>query len=167
MAIGGVQKLFGIGPLGAAISLAALAAAAWVDPLLGCAVILADPTPLQVAGAGLAVAGAGLLAGSLWTMRAWWAKDQLCTRGPFRWFRHPMYAAWITFIFPGAALFFNSWVLLAAAALLHPVWHLLVRSEEQMMLAQFQDAYRVYAARTGRFIPRFWQRHGGSAPCQP
>ncbi len=153
MSIGGLQKLFGIGPLGAAISLGVLMAATWADHRLGHAAIMDNPALLKIAGGALASMGLMVFARSIWTMRNWWAKDELCTRGPFRWFRHPMYAAWISFIFPAAALYFNSWIVLAAALLLHPVWHLLVRREEQMMLAKFQDAYRAYAARTGRFAP--------------
>lgn len=87
-------------------------------------------------------------------MRKWWAKDELCTRGPFKWFRHPMYAAWITFIFPAVALYINSWIILFSVVMIHPIWHQLVIQEETMLFEIFQNEYLVYAARTGRFFPR-------------
>ncbi len=64
-----------------------------------------------------------------------------------------MYAAWITFISPGVAVYLNSWILLLWVVSLHPVWHRLVIHEEKMMCQRFQDEYRAYAQRTGRFIP--------------
>jgi protein-S-isoprenylcysteine O-methyltransferase Ste14 len=65
-----------------------------------------------------------------------------------------MYAAWITFISFGVALFFNSWIYIIWAMSLHPVWHRLVAKEEQMMIELFADEYMDYADRVGRFIPR-------------
>jgi len=91
-----------------------------------------------------------------WVLRNWWVKSQLCTTGPFRWFRHPMYAAWLTFLSPGVAVYRNSWVLLLWVMSLHPVWHLLVVGEEKMMSGRFHEEYRAYAERTGRFVPRLW-----------
>lgn len=148
------QKLFGVGPMGAAISLAMFAVAAWVDRLLGHPTLLMSAAPLKVVGSALVVAGLGLLFWTLWTLRNWWMKDQLCTMGPFMWFRHPMYAAWITFVALGVALYSNSWVFLFWAILLHPIWHQLVIQEEKMMRETFQAEYPAYAARTGRFIPK-------------
>ena len=147
------EKLFGVGPIGALISLVLLAAAAWVDRLLGHPTLLMHAAPMKIVGLGLVVAGLCLHFLALWTLRNWWLKDQLCTTGPFKWFRHPVYAAWITFVSLGLALFLNSWVFLFWALLLQPIWHQLVIREEKMMLEIFQDEYREYASRTGRFIP--------------
>jgi protein-S-isoprenylcysteine O-methyltransferase Ste14 len=158
MGISRLQKLFGVGPMGAVISIVWLRLAVWVDQVLGHAEIFANPTPVKVVGVVLAASGLGLLFWTIRTLRNWWAKEELCTIGPFKWFRHPMYAAWITFIVPSIALYFNSWIILLFAILLHPVWHQLVIREEKVMLGKFQNEYRVYAARTGRFFPRLWNR---------
>ena len=158
MAISRLKKLFGVGPTGAVISLVLLTIAVWVDRVLGHPAILANPAPIQVVGGILAVIGLGLLFWSLWTLRNWWAKDELCTLGPFKWFRHPVYAAWITFLLPAVALYSNSWIILFFVVLMHPIWHQLVIQEENLMLEKFQNEYRVYAARTGRFLPRIWNR---------
>jgi protein-S-isoprenylcysteine O-methyltransferase Ste14 len=158
MAISIRQKLFGVGPLGAAISFVILTIAFGVDRAWGPAVICTNSAPLKAAGIALAVLGLGLHFWSMSTLRNWWAKEELCTTGPFRWFRHPLYAAWITLILPGAALYFNSRIILAAAVFIHPVWHYLVSREEKMLSEIFQDQYRTYASRTGRFFPRIWRR---------
>ncbi len=161
MVISRLQKIFGVGPVGAVISLVLLTIAAWVNYVLGYSAISANPEPIKVMGGILAIIGLGLLFWSLWTLRNWWAKDELCTMGPFKWFRHPVYAAWITFLLPALALYLNSWIILFSVVLIHPIWHRLVVQEEKMMSEKFQDEYRVYAAQTGRFIPRIrriWNR---------
>jgi protein-S-isoprenylcysteine O-methyltransferase Ste14 len=150
------QKLFGVGPVGALISLVLLIVAVWVDRILEHPAILTNPTPIKVIGAVLVVIGLGLHFWSMWTLRNWWGRDELCIQGPFKRFRHPMYAAWITFVLPGMALYLNSWIILFFVILLHPIWHQLVIREEKMMFEKFHDAYRAYAARTGRFFPRIW-----------
>lgn len=151
-----VQRLFGVGPIGAGITLILLAVAIRVDRALGHPEILRYGSLMQMLGVLLICAGLVLLFWSMYTLRNWWAKNRLCTTGPFRWFRHPMYAAWITFISLGIALYLNSWILLAWAVSEHPVWHWLVMREEKVMVEHFQDEYRAYAERTGRFIPRLW-----------
>lgn len=152
-----MKKLFGIGPIGITISLALLLLTLWADRLFGPVTILADPAPLRVAAAAFAACGLLLILCTSWTLRKWWLGGELCTGGPFRCFRHPIYAGWITFIFPAAALYLNSWLLFLTAALLHPLWHLLVRSEEAMMLEHFAERYRDYMERTGRFLPKLLQ----------
>ena len=156
MDTGKQQKLFGIGQIGAVMSFVLLAIALWVNRVLGRPAILTNPAPIKIVGIILVVIGFGLLFWSMLTLRNWWGKDELCTLGPFKWFRHPMYAAWITFVLPGAALYLNSWIILFFVILLHPIWHLLVIREEKMMFEKFHDAYRAYEARTGRFFPRIW-----------
>ena len=155
-----VRRLFGVGPIGAGITLILLAAAIRVDRALGHPEILRYGSLMRMLGVLLICAGLALLFWSMYTLRSWWADNRLCTTGPFRWFRHPMYAAWITFVSLGIAFYLNSWILLAWVILLHPVWHRLVIHEEKMMSERFEDEYRAYAEQTGRFIPRLWNpRH--------
>ncbi len=149
------EKIFGVGPKGALISVLLLVISLALDWWTGHPTITSYPGFIRVPAIALILTGLALHAWSFWTLRNWWQADQLCTRGPFRFFRHPMYAAWITFICPGVALFFNSWTMLLWPLLLHPVWHLLVAWEEKWMLELFGDPYREFAIRTGRFVPRF------------
>ena len=60
------------------------------------------------------------------TLRKGWANDEFCTTGPFNWFRHPVYTAWIAFICLAVALYVNSWIILCFVILRHPIWHQLV-----------------------------------------
>ena len=149
-----LRKLFGVGPMGALLSLLLLAVALLVDHRLGRPAILSYGSFMKGVGVVLVFAGLGLHLRTMHTLRTWWVEGRLCTTGPFRWFRHPMYAAWITFVSLGVALYLDSWVLLAWAAALHPLWRVLVTAEENMMARLFPDEYPAYAARTGRFIPR-------------
>jgi protein-S-isoprenylcysteine O-methyltransferase Ste14 len=151
-----VQKLFGVGPIGIVISLILLTAAILADRVLGHPEILKYRPLMEALGALLVCAGLVLYFWTACVLRNWWAKNQLCTAGPFRWFRHPMYAAWITFLSLGVAVYLNSWVFLLWVMSLHPVWHWLVIGEETMMSRLFHEEYRAYAKRTGRFIPRLW-----------
>ncbi len=148
------KKLFGVGPIGAAVSLALLAVAGRVDRSLGHPELLGYRFPVEALGAVLVCTGLALHFWSMYILRSWWVGGRLCTAGPFRWFRHPMYAAWITFVCPGIAFCLDSWVFLVWAAMLHVLWHRLVESEEKEMEARFHNEYRRYADRTGRFLPR-------------
>jgi protein-S-isoprenylcysteine O-methyltransferase Ste14 len=144
--------------MGAAISFVLLAIAVWVDRLFRNFSILENSSPIRVVGAGLVAIGLGLHFWSMWTLRHWWVEDQLCTMGPFKWFRHPMYASWISFILPAIALLLNSWIILSFVIMIHPIWHQLVIREEKIMIEKFQNEYRAYTEKTGRFFPRIWNR---------
>jgi protein-S-isoprenylcysteine O-methyltransferase Ste14 len=121
---------------------------------------LALPVWLRVAGGGLSIAGIGLFAwshvalGKNWSGVVELAQDhRLVVTGPYRYVRHPMYTA---FFIMGIGLF-----LLSANGLLGVIhlgavawmYHARVTDEEAMMHSHFGDAYRAYAARTGRLVP--------------
>lgn len=147
------KKLFGIGPFGALISLFLLAVCIWADSIIK--LPIADYTGLiNITGIALIILGSALHFWSFFTLRSWWADDRLCTRGPFKHFRHPMYTAWITFICPGIALYLNSWFYLFWILMLHLLWHQLVKKEEILMTDEFGASYQTYARRTGRFFPK-------------
>jgi protein-S-isoprenylcysteine O-methyltransferase Ste14 len=81
------------------------------------------------------------------------ADHTLVTTGVYHRVRHPMYTAhWLWAL--AQALLIHNWV--AGPALLVafvPFTLVRVPAEEQMMLDRFGDAYRAYAARTGRLLP--------------
>jgi len=149
-----LKKIFGVGPLGALISFGLLAIGAGANYYSGFGAITRHTTLVHLAGGLLVVLGLGLHIWSFVTLRNWWEQSRLCTHGPFHYFRHPMYAAWITFIATGFVLIINAWIYLVWLVLLHPIWHALVRKEEKTMRHHFGATYRSYAARTGRFFPR-------------
>lgn len=78
----------------------------------------------------------------------------LVTSGPYRWIRHPFYAACAVGLVGGSLVMAN-WLLPLLAVI---VWFafLVPRTtiEERHLLARFGDGYRDYLQRTGRFLPR-------------
>ena len=75
----------------------------------------------------------------------------IVTKGPYRFIRHPIYAAIFYFLFAGAVAhpsFATVSVVLLAVALLFVRMH----SEERLLLEQYPE-YRSYAARTSRILP--------------
>jgi protein-S-isoprenylcysteine O-methyltransferase Ste14 len=100
-------------------------------------------------------AGAFLLV--WWSLRTLKPKDRgqyVCTRGPFRYVRHPLYASFLSWFNFGLAIYLGHWAFMAWAVSLHPLWHWVIRKEEKDMQAQFGDEWVDYASRTGRFVPR-------------
>jgi protein-S-isoprenylcysteine O-methyltransferase Ste14 len=78
----------------------------------------------------------------------------LVTAGPYRYWRHPIYAAVLLFVWAGvlahgvAPTVFD----LALAALASAMTIVRVQAEEQLLRASMPE-YAAYAARTKRFIP--------------
>jgi len=151
------RKTFGSGPAGVVVSLVLLFAAFLVNGQFG----LPPITGNRLLRDGIFIAAIVLtLAIIAWSLRSLPAADRgerLCTSGAFRYVRHPLYAAFLSVFNFGFAIWLNSYVYIAWALLLHPVWHYLVRDEEEMMIATFGDAYRTYQENTGRFFPRIIQ----------
>ena len=89
---------------------------------------------------------------------------RLVTAGPYRYLRNPMYlGAGLALL--GAALYYRSLALLAYVAAFMLVAHVFVVSYEEPTLRRlFGSAYKVYCARTGRWLPR---KARGSTPPQP
>ena len=149
-----LKKIFGIGPAGAAISFFLLAIVVWADSMINLSIVKDYAGFMEIIGIVLIISGLGLHFWSFFTLRNWWVDGKLCTKGPFKYFRHPMYAAWITFICPGLALYLNSWFFVFWVVLLHLLWHKLVKKEEVIMIDMFGEIYTDYAKRTGRFFPK-------------
>ena len=81
----------------------------------------------------------------------------LITRGAFKYFRHPLYAAFLSFFNFGLAILLNNWIFIIWALLLHPVWHLLITGEEKVLKNTFPEDYEKYCKNTGRFIPKIFK----------
>lgn len=118
------------------------------------------PAWLRWTGAGL-----GLLAGAflVWTLRTLGRnltdtvvtrrEHTLVTGGPYRLVRHPFYVSTALAILANSLVAAN-WFLLGAGGLVLALLALRTKTEEENLLARFGDAYREYAVRTGRFMPR-------------
>lgn len=157
MKISRYQKIFGVGPLGLVIGWCLLAALWLLDRKLGHVRIMSQPEPIALVGLILICIWICWHIWCILTIRRWWLRSQLCTNGPFRIVRHPMYAGVVLWGFSGISLIFNSWIMLLAPLLQYPILSLLVRKEEVMMAAVFGEEYTRYAACTGRLFPRLFR----------
>jgi len=116
----------------------------------------------DLAALGLVVASASLFIVACRTVRSTPLSAAFCTdtpthlqmRGPFRWTRNPFYTAYLLGHAVPLAASRSAWALLAPAGMA-AVYLCAVRQEERKFLSSpLADAWRAYAARTGRFLPR-------------
>jgi protein-S-isoprenylcysteine O-methyltransferase Ste14 len=111
-------------------------------------------------GLGLALAGiAGTLAAQLAMGTSWrigvdrGARTELVSRGPFRFVRNPIFT-WMACASFGLALLAPNVLAAASFAALVLALEIQVRGvEEPYLLRTHGEAYRRYAAATGRFLP--------------
>ena len=150
------QKRFGIGPLGFLISLAIFGVLWQLDRILHHVEISYQPRAVRNVGLVLIAIWICWHAWSIKTISQWWWHDRLCTTGPYRIVRHPIYAGAILLGALGLALLFNSWIMLLLPVLMYVAYSILVRKEEAMMTAVFGGEYQRYAAKTGRLFPRIF-----------
>lgn len=80
-------------------------------------------------------------------------RGKLLNEGPYAVVRHPRYVeiVFATFGYAAIANYSGCWIL---AMLAVPVLHLVVILEERELMDRFGDAYREYAARVPRYVPR-------------
>ena len=120
------------------------------------------PVSLRWMGVIPAAAGFGLLQWSHGALREQWSDTPRTTRGqtlvvhgPYRWIRHPIYAAFLL-ILSAPLLIAGNWFLggcfIAMTAL---DVHRRIRYEEETLRSQFGPEYAEYVARTGLLFPRF------------
>jgi protein-S-isoprenylcysteine O-methyltransferase Ste14 len=127
---------------------------------------------LQAVGLGLWLLGMAVL---LWASRVLGkymavngvtVDHELVTRGPYRYVRHPVYGSFAV-ISVGTTLVFRSYVLLGLSLVWIAASLWWAAAEEKLFTSRdgFGDAYRGYASRTGRFLPRVRRAPGQrSAP---
>jgi protein-S-isoprenylcysteine O-methyltransferase Ste14 len=78
---------------------------------------------------------------------------QLVMRGPYRFVRNPMYIGAVIAL-AGAALFYNSWLILGYTIIFFLVAHLFVIVyEEPVLRGKFDQAYENYCLQVNRWCP--------------
>ena len=125
---------------------------------------LSFPLWLRWTGVGIALVGFALLQWAQATLGKNWSdtprmlKEQaLITSGPYKFIRHPLYAAFI--------LILGSTLLISANWLIGLTWAGMtvldiasrISFEESLMVEYFGDQYRDYMKKTGRLLPRLIQ----------
>lgn len=149
-----LRGLFGI-PLVAAtaVYIADLAWAPWSFVRL--------PGWLRWTGAGLGLAAVALIGvvhrtldGSFSPTIHLRRHHQLVTTGPYRFVRHPMYAAYLV-LFLGAFLLSSNWVIGAGGTgVILTLMTVRLAGEERRLEERFGDAWLAYREATGAFLPR-------------
>lgn len=128
----------------------------WIDTFR-----LPFPAGIRWLGAGLIFAGDLLFIWSHKALGSNWSPileirkgHTLVTDSPYRFIRHPMYAA-IFLIGIGVLLLSANWIV--ALSYMMPtasLYLVCVSDEEEMMIGQFGDEYRPFMTRTGRLISK-------------
>lgn len=81
------------------------------------------------------------------------ARHKLVTSGPYHWVRHPLYTVGFLSYLSFAILAANCYVAVMAVATL-VLLALRVPRDEAELIARNGEAYRAYAERAGRFVPK-------------
>ena len=132
---------------------------------------LALPLWTRWLGVAVALSGFALLQWSQRTLATNWsdapallAGQELIVRGPYRWIRHPIYAAFLLIL--GSLLLVSAnwfvgglWIAMTALDVVDRM-----NAEEAMLIGQFGEDYSAYAATTGRLFVRLSSRRGPGAP---
>ena len=80
--------------------------------------------------------------------------QRIVRTGPFRYLRHPGYAANMLLYFSAALAIGQNWVGLAITVVSFAlIWSMRISREESMMLLVFKDEYAANASDTARIIP--------------
>lgn len=149
------ERLFGSGPRGALIGTVLFIAAYMLED------IIALPQITDSNGFRYSVFSVFTLLGiciAIWSIKSLPIKQRgkiLITNGAFHYFRHPLYAAFASFINIGFSFLLNNWIYLLWTLIMFPVWTLNVKQEEKLMRNHFGREYEDYCSRTWRFIPKF------------
>jgi protein-S-isoprenylcysteine O-methyltransferase Ste14 len=122
--------------------------------------VIPYPRIALYAGTGLLVAGSLLrrycfrTLGKYFTAAVTISTDQpVIDKGPYRWIRHPGYAAGFV-VFLGIGLALGNWLsLIIFFVEICYVYGRRVKAEEKALLGTIGEPYRAYMARTKRFIP--------------
>jgi protein-S-isoprenylcysteine O-methyltransferase Ste14 len=115
---------------------------------------------LYAAGAGLFWWAVSVSRGKLAACGQGCVSREILSTGPYRYIRHPFYAAYnLTWLAGFVAT--GRWPLALSAAGMAALYESCARDEERAFLrAPMGAAYRVYSARAGRYLPRFTRAFG-------
>ncbi len=148
------ERIFGSGPLGFTLSLILLIIAVRLERTGRFPPLTSHNTLRYIV---FAFTSALTVIIVMWSVRSLPPSERgkaLCTSGAFAYFRHPLYAAFLSSFDFGLAFFLNNFIYILWALLLHPLWHRIIAGEEKLMERAFPGEYQQYKAVTGRFFPK-------------
>lgn len=147
-------RIFGVGPTGLLISVLLLLIAFFLEDHLGHLQISGNDFLRWSVFGGMSVVTALIALWSIVSLPITKRGKRLATTGAFGYFRHPLYGAFLSFFNFGLAVLLNNWIYILWAVVQHPVWHWLIKHEEELMEKRFPGEYESYVLKTGRFFPR-------------
>jgi protein-S-isoprenylcysteine O-methyltransferase Ste14 len=151
------NRIFGSGPIGLLISLVLLFFAFYLKDLFDTPKIFIDQDFIRQSIFGLlTIISIAVIIWSLVSLNPKLRGKTLITTGALKYFRHPLYAAFLSFFNFGLAILLNNWIFIIWAIILHPIWHWLVRGEEKALETIFPREYEEYCKKTGRFFPKLF-----------
>ena len=146
------DRLFGSGPRGALVGTLLFVPVYLGEDIVGLPDITSNDTFRYVAFALFTLLSLFIITWSLKSLPPKERGKKLVTTGAFKYFRHPLYAAFVSFFNFGFAVFMNNWIYMIWTLLMIPVWHWNIRREEELMKQEFGKEYADYCSRTGRFF---------------
>ena len=102
---------------------------------------------IVTSGAVLIISGAVIVASCGRKLLKTFDKGILITDGLYKFFRNPMYAAYLILIIPGISLLFNSWLALTTVILNYVLFSFMVEREYQYLRDKFGKEYEDYLAK--------------------
>ena len=90
------------------------------------------------------------------TIDKYFYEGKLCTKGVYAYLRHPIYAAWISFIAPGFVIFRGSILGISIPIFMYLVFRALIPVEEKYLLDKFGDEYLEYQSKVWAVFPKLW-----------
>lgn len=116
---------------------------------------LFSPIVNFIAGILLIAIGVPVFLIPAFTIDDYFYKKKLCTTGVYAFVRHPIYAAWITWIVPGIVLIRGAVLGLSIPIVMYLIFRILIRQEEQYLEEKFGEEYREYRRKVGDVFPQF------------
>ncbi len=150
------ERIFGSGPKGTLISISLLIVSYYLEDYIGLRKIFTNDVAKYSAIIILFLLGVALL---IWSLKSLSPEDRgrkLVIEGAYKYFRHPLYAAFLLFINLGIAFLLDNLIYLFWVVILFPIWSSIVRGEEKLMKNEFGEEYHTYCKNTWRFVPKLW-----------
>ena len=140
------MKITGVAPLIAVPTFVYLIITAAISYLSKPAfsIIPNDGGVLIYAGVALIIPGVIMVAACGRRLLKSFDKNKLMTDGLYKYFKDPMYVAYLLFVIPGICLLFNSWLVLTTVLLNYVLYTVLIKREHKYLEEKFGAEYKAY-----------------------